>query len=1310
MRNLSKGSDLILFFFRNKENFLNFNLLRSAGILIVVLLNYNYSVQAATFTSTLAGGNWNSSSSWIGGIVPGATDEVLIVAGSTITVTANASAGKISVSGTLDIDKDITLTISGDVIINSGGTIYCKNGGGQTLIVYGDYENNGVTDFNQADVVVVGNFTSPITSTLQNQGTLIIGGNAIGAVNQSGGNQVYTINPNDDYSSFTATPTAITSPPTSGPIADLINTYIYGGTCSSFSINGPVNAFSCSGSDVTFTVTSRPFTSPTYQWEVNPGTGWAAVGTGVVSGSGTSALTITSPALVMDGYNYRCKITDGCYKYSFTATLDVSATGSAPGIPVFASGTTSSRCIGTGDVTYPATSTNSGYVIYSLDATSLAAGNIISPSKGTVSYTAGWTGTSIITATAFGCGLPVSSNHSAVTSSPVITTGSISGTASVCSGQAGVGYTVNLIQNALSYIWSYTGTGATILGSTNSVTINFASNATSGNLTVRGANVCGNGPVSAVLAITVNALPVTPTVIAITQPTCASATGSVELSGLPVGNWTLNPGSISGIGANYTVTGLTGGNTYNFTVNNAAGCTSLPTSNVVINVQSTAPAAATASTTIQPTCAIATGTITVSAPIGAGYEYNIDGGTYQLSPVFTGVTSGAHIIRVRWTTNITCISSPTFVIVNSQPPVPAAATASTTIQPTCVDPTGTITVSAPIGAGYEYNIDGGTYQLLPVFAGTSPGPHTILVRRNTDPTCTSTPTVVTVSVPLSTPSLIITNPGAVCSPATVNLTSSSVTSGSTAGLTYTYWSDDAATVPYLTPSGATNGTYYIKGAAASGCYDVKPVLVTVNPNPEISGTQVNVLCFGDSNGSIDITVISGTAPFIYAWTGTGILTASQDQTGLSEGAYSVIVSDSRGCTSSSSSFTITQPVALSGAITSQANVSVIGGNDGSLTVAGSGGTSPYLYRLGTGAFQPSGAFGSLTAGSYTITIQDINLCTFNVIADITQPSSSVSGSIVSKSDVLCFGGATGSITVAGSGGKTPYEYKLDEGTYQLPGAFGSLSAGHHKITIRDALMVTYELNFIITQPSSAVGGTVIAQTNALCFGRSSGSVTVGGSGGIAPYKYKLGSGVYQNSGTFGSLAAGSHTLTVQDANLCTFTIQVVITEPQELAVSAVREDVSCPGVSDGKISLTITGGTTPYQVLWSDGVTTLDRQTISAGAYSVVVTDRNGCTSSLNIAIEYIGSESCLEIQEIITPNNDGFYDKWKIKNIELFPNAEVQVFNRLGKRVFSSKNISANEWDGTFNGELMPTDSYHYILYLNDGSEPRSGVVSIIR
>jgi gliding motility-associated-like protein len=122
------------------------------------------------------------------------------------------------------------------------------------------------------------------------------------------------------------------------------------------------------------------------------------------------------------------------------------------------------------------------------------------------------------------------------------------------------------------------------------------------------------------------------------------------------------------------------------------------------------------------------------------------------------------------------------------------------------------------------------------------------------------------------------------------------------------------------------------------------------------------------------------------------------------------------------------------------------------------------------------------------------------------------------------------------------------------------------------------------------------------------------------------------------------------------------------------------------------------------------RNNIKDGTYSVVVTDKNGCASSLDIVIGFTGSEQCIEIPTIITPNNDGFNDTWQIKNIDLFPNAEVFVFTRWGKQVFNSKNLSANPWDGTYGGKLLPTDSYHYVLNLNNGSNPRSGVISIIR
>jgi len=615
-----------------------------------------------------------------------------------------------------------------------------------------------------------------------------------------------------------------------------------------------------------------------------------------------------------------------------------------------------------------------------------------------------------------------------------------------------------------------------------------------------------------------------------------------------------------------------------------------------------------------------------------------------------------------------------------------------------------------------------------------------------------------------------------------------VTAGSTAGLTFTYWTDALATTAYATPATATAGTYYIKGTTAIGCFNIQPVTVTINSAPSVTTSHVDVSCFGGNSGTATAVASGGSGVYSYSWNTIPVQT-TDIATGLQAGTYIVTVDDANGC-STTSSTTITEPAtALSGSITGQTNVSVFGANDGSVTVTGSGGTAPYLYKLGSGAYQVSGTFGTLIAGSYTVTVQDVNLCTVDVPVTIIQPLTSLSGSISSQTNVACFGSATGSVTVSGSGGLTPYEYKLGSGAYQSSGTFGTLAAGTYTITVRDAVLTTFDVIVTITEPGSALGGFITTQTNVVCFGDKTGSVSVSGTDGVSPYLYKITGGSYQASGTFGTLNAGSYTITVQDINLCTFdvpvtitqplavlaintastanvscfgsangsvnmaasggtspylfslnggtyeasgifsnlaaatytisvrdasmctaNVSVTITEPEVISIASTTADASCPGVGDGSITLTLTGGTQPYSVIWSDGVLTQDRLNIPDGTYSVVVTDMNSCAASLDVSVGVTGSDKCIEIPTIITPNNDGSNDTWKIKNIDLFPNAEVFVFNRWGKLVFSSKNLSANQWNGTFKGRILPTDSYHYILYLNDGSKPKSGVISIIR
>ncbi|MGK4567245.1 hypothetical protein [Flavobacterium sp. 3HN19-14] len=133
--------------------------------------------------------------------------------------------------------------------------------------------------------------------------------------------------------------------------------------------------------------------------------------------------------------------------------------------------------------------------------------------------------------------------------------------------------------------------------------------------------------------------------------------------------------------------------------------------NISVNAAPTAPSAPSGSVTTQPTCAVPTGHVTITAPLGAGFEYNVDGGTYQASTVFSGLSAGAsHAFRTRSTTDNTCVSSVTNISVNAAPTAPSAPSGSVTTQPTCAVPTGTVTITAPLGAGFEYNVDGGTYQ------------------------------------------------------------------------------------------------------------------------------------------------------------------------------------------------------------------------------------------------------------------------------------------------------------------------------------------------------------------------------------------------------------------------------------------------------------------------------------------------------------------------------------------------------------------------------------------------------------------------
>jgi len=340
---------------------------------------------------------------------------------------------------------------------------------------------------------------------------------------------------------------------------------------------------------------------------------------------------------------------------------------------------------------------------------------------------------------------------------------------------------------------------------------------------------------------------------------------------------------------------------------------------------------------------------------------------------------------------------------------------------------------------------------------------------------------------------------------------------------------------------------------------------------------------------------------------------------LSAGSYMITVKDANGCTTTQP-VTIIQPAsALGSSISSQTNVACFGGSTGSVTVAGSGGTSPYTFSKDGTTFGNSGTFGSLAAGSYTITVKDASGCTTTQPVTITQPASVLGSSISSQTNVACFGNSTGSVTVAGSGGTSPYTFSKDGVNFGASGTFGSLAAGSYTITVKDANGCTTTQGVTITQPASALVRRSVSQTNVACFGSSTGSVTVAGSDGTAPYTYAIDGATFGASATFNNLAAGSYTVTVKDANGCTTTQGVTITQPAAALGASIssQTNVACFGNSTGSVTVAGSGGTSPY-TFSKDGVNFGVSGTFSnlaAGSYTITVKDANGCTTTQGVTI-----------------------------------------------------------------------------------------------
>ncbi len=307
-------------------------------------------------------------------------------------------------------------------------------------------------------------------------------------------------------------------------------------------------------------------------------------------------------------------------------------------------------------------------------------------------------------------------------------------------------------------------------------------------------------------------------------------------------------------------------------------------------------------------------------------------------------------------------------------------------------------------------------------------------------------------------------------------------------------------------------------------------------------------------------------------------------------------------------------------VTNTITNSCYGKNNGIISMNIVGGNTPYLWnwtKTGGGTGSGTGTtITGLSVGSYSVTVTSDNGtgCAASYAATITEYSA-VSAS-ATPSPVICYGAATGSITTSISGGTPGYSYSWTGGAV-TPNLNG-ISAGTYTVTVTDSKGCTGTASPVVSQPVDPYVVTP-STTNVNCYGQNTGTITLAVTGGVGTITYSWSDGpVTQNRS---GLASGTYTVLVTDQNGCTRTSGSTITQPAAaLTTTANTVNVACNGGATGGIDLTVSGGTTGYTYAWSNGPSTQDITNLTAGNYSVVVTDSKGCTSQLSKTITQGGS------------------------------------------------------------------------------------------
>lgn len=618
--------------------------------------------------------------------------------------------------------------------------------------------------------------------------------------------------------------------------------------------------------------------------------------------------------------------------------------------------------------------------------------------------------------------------------------------------------------------------------------------------------------------------------------------------------------------------------TYDVTVTDFNGCTEVFTATISDTPDLLANATATGETSAGANDGTAT-----SAPSGGTPGYTFAWSNGQSTATITGLVPASYTVTVTDANGCTVIQT---VVVN---PISCQVTLSVTgTDVSCnggMD--GSATASASDGTPpYSYSWSTGTSGLN--ITDLAAGTYSVTVVDTLN--CSATGSI-TIGEPDAIKISFVAIPvscNGVCDGSVMN----SVTGGVPP---YTFlWTGGVA--PTSNPNNLCAGTYSYTVTDANGCTATESATIEEPSALQFSLLSVvEVSCAGICDGAIDTEVSGGTAPYNFTWAPG--LPSTEDQSGLCAGTYQVTVADANGCEEALTA-TVNEPTQLSLEVTAICE-STPGANDGSASNVASGGTTPYSYLWSNN--ETTTSINNLMPGIYTLTLTDANGC---IVADSDTVcvGTCMLAATVSPIDVICNGDSTGVAIATPVNGTPPYSFLWSSGGTSNPET--GLTAGSYSVEIMDAANCIVVVDFTIGEPMP-LSASITPISGVSCNGDSDGVASITPGGGTGPYSV-----MWSNGGTNltqNNLPA-TGTLSVVDDNGCTQTFPYSLPEPDVFSVDMSSTPETDLGNMDGTATAMPSGGTMPYQYLWSTGGTMATISNLAPGSYSVIVTDANGCT------------------------------------------------------------------------------------------------------